>query len=135
MFSGVSKIGFTPFTNSFLVLRPFIRRFATFPFFFLAILYCPFRLGSSLLLLDVTCDILSEKGDYIMEALLSTWLPPAVIVGVIFWTNSMTKNSLNQRIDDLRNQMQREHDTLSKKVDNNFNSLSERIDKLLERHQ
>ena len=70
-----------------------------------------------------------------MEALLSTWLPPAVIVGVIFWTNSMTKNSLNQRIDDLRNQMQREHDTLSKKVDNNFNSLSERIDKLLERHQ
>lgn len=51
-----------------------------------------------------------------MEALLSTWLPPAVIVGVIFWTNSMTKSNLNQRIDDLRSNMQRGHDALSTEV-------------------
>ena len=121
MFSGVSKIGYTPFTNSFLVLRPFIRRFATFPFFFLAILYCPFCLGSSLLLLNVACDILSVKGEYIMETTLTTLLsltllPPAVIIGVIFWTTNA-----------LRNQMQREHDKLWHKVDSLEKLLIEHI--------
>ena len=48
---------------------------------------------------------------------INTWLPPAIIVGVIVYTNRLLANGLNKRIDDLREQMQREHDTLAGKVD------------------
>ena len=44
---------------------------------------------------------------------LETWLPPAVIIAVVVAFNTM----LSKRIDDLRSQMSREHDTLAKKVD------------------
>ena len=48
---------------------------------------------------------------------INTWLPPAIIVGVIIYTNRLLANGLNKRIDDLREQMQREHGTLAGKVD------------------
>ena len=49
--------------------------------------------------------------------LLNVWLPPAVIIGVMLYTNNLLGKSINKRIDDLRSQMTREHDTLAKKVD------------------
>ena len=49
--------------------------------------------------------------------ILNTWLQPAVIVAAIVYANRLTFNSLGKRIDDLRSQMAREHDILSKKVD------------------
>ena len=56
------------------------------------------------------------------------WLPqlitPMVIISVIVYMGNLTNkringldSSLNKRIDDLRFQMSREHDILSKKVD------------------
>ena len=55
---------------------------------------------------------------------IGAFLSPAVLAGIIVWTNNITNRriedlniSLNTRIDDVRNQMQREHDALSKKVD------------------
>jgi hypothetical protein len=49
--------------------------------------------------------------------LTTTLLSPAVIVGVIIFTNNLLSKSINKRIDDLRDQMTREHDTLANKVD------------------
>ena len=71
-----------------------------------------------------------------MEQLLNTWLPPAVIITVVIYTNRLLANGinkriddlgtgLNRRIDDLRSQMSREHDTLAKKVDETNSRLSE----------
>lgn len=58
-----------------------------------------------------------------MEALLSTWLPPAAIIAVVFWTNNMT----NKRIDDLRSQMERDYDKL-------WNKFDRKIDVVVENH-
>ena len=55
--------------------------------------------------------------------LLTAWLPLAVIIAVILFTSNLT----NKRIDDLRAQMSREHDTLAKKVDAIDTKLSEHI--------
>ena len=51
---------------------------------------------------------------------LAQFLPPAIIVGVILFTSNLSNKriddfgtSLNGRIDDLRNQMMREHDILA----------------------
>ena len=62
--------------------------------------------------------------------LLNTWLPPAAIISVIIYTNRVSANGLNKRIDDLRSQMTREHDTLAKKVDALDTRLSTRLDSL-----
>ncbi|MDE0184163.1 MAG: hypothetical protein OXP71_01765 [Candidatus Poribacteria bacterium] len=57
-----------------------------------------------------------------LVALLSlTLLPPAVIVAVVLWATNIT----NKRIDDLRSQMSREHDTLANKVDETNANLKE----------
>lgn len=55
--------------------------------------------------------------------ILTAWLPPAVIIAVILFTSNLT----NKRIDDLRTQMSREHDNLTKKVDAIDVKLSEHI--------
>ena len=55
--------------------------------------------------------------------ILTAWLPPAVIIAVILFTSNLT----NKRIDDLRAQMSRGHDTLAKKVDAIDTKLSEHI--------
>ena len=51
-----------------------------------------------------------------MDQLMNTWLPPAVIITVVIYTNRLLASGINKRIDDLRNQMSREHDTLEKHV-------------------
>ena len=51
---------------------------------------------------------------------ISVWLPPAAIIAVIIFTQSLMSariGDINKRIDDLRSQMSREHDALAKKVD------------------
>ncbi|MDE0298517.1 MAG: hypothetical protein OXN17_07795 [Candidatus Poribacteria bacterium] len=55
--------------------------------------------------------------------ILTAWLPPAVIIAVILFTSNLT----NKRIDDLRTQMSREHDNLTKKVDAIDVKLSEHL--------
>lgn len=68
--------------------------------------------------------VISSEATITMETHLFTLIPPAIIIAVIFVTNNLTNirmdgfsTSLNNRIDDLRSQMQREHDVLGKKVD------------------
>ena len=62
-----------------------------------------------------------------MDQLMNTWLPPAVIVGVIIYTNRLLANGINKRIDDLRNQMTREHDTLANHLTRVENKLDSHI--------
>ena len=50
-------------------------------------------------------------------------LPPAVIIGVILFTNNLT----NKRIDDLRDQMKSDHDKLYKLVLETNRKLDEHI--------
>ena len=59
---------------------------------------------------------------YAMDV-IHVWLPPALIIGVILYTNRLLATGLNKRIDDLRSQMSREHDTLAKKVDDLKNDV------------
>ena len=71
-----------------------------------------------------------------MKELLETILPPAVIIGVIIYTNQLLANGINKRIDDLgktvnnrigdlRAQMGRDHDKLANhliRVESKFDS-------------
>ena len=58
-----------------------------------------------------------------METLLNVWLPPAVIIGVVVFVNSLT----NKRIDDLRIQMMSDHKNLLEEVRGIGKKLDEHI--------
>ncbi len=71
---------------------------------------------------------------------IETWLPPAVIIGVVIAFNAILSKrisdlgtNLNKRIDDLRDQMTREHDSLAKRVDETNRMLAE-TNKILVSH-
>lgn len=57
-----------------------------------------------------------------------SWLQPTAVVCIILFIQRLQFNSLdsslNKRIDDLRNQMTREHDILAQKVD----KINEKLD-------
>ena len=54
--------------------------------------------------------------------LLNTWLPPAVIIGVVIYTNRLLANGINIRIDDLRYQITRYLDRIERKLDNHLSN-------------
>ena len=54
--------------------------------------------------------------------LLNTWLPPAVIIGVVIYTNRLLANGINKRIDDLRYQITRDLDRVERKLDNHLSN-------------
>ena len=59
---------------------------------------------------------------------------PAMFLIFLMFFNSRindTKDAFNGRIDDLRAQMEREHDALAKKVDNLDKKIDEKFDRLL----
>ena len=67
---------------------------------------------------------------------IDTWLPPAVIIGVLGTFHTITTLMLNKRIEDLgknvndrindlRSQMTREHDSLARRVDETNRILAE----------
>ena len=59
---------------------------------------------------------------------------PAMFLIFLMFFNSRindTKDALNGRIDDLRAQMEREHDALANKVDNLDKKIDEKFDRLL----
>ena len=54
--------------------------------------------------------------------LLNMWLPPAVIIGVVIYTNRLLANGINIRIDDLRYQITRYLDRIERKLDNHLSN-------------
>ena len=64
---------------------------------------------------------------------LNVWLPPAVIIAVLGTFNTVTTLLTNKRIGDLRDQMKREHDTLSNKVDSAISHIV-RVESKLDAH-
>ena len=69
--------------------------------------------------------------------LLNTWLPPAVIIGVVIYTNRLLANGINKRIDDFRQQMCREIDNLRQQMKSDHNNLADhltRVENKLDTH-
>ena len=69
--------------------------------------------------------------------LLNTWLPPAVIIGVVVYTNRLLANGINKRIDDCRQQVSREIDNLRHQMKSDHESLANhltRVENKLDNH-